>query len=287
MIKVGTVKSLWRYPVKGMAGEQLQTASLSELGIEGDRIWAVQDVDKQEIQSCKFRPQLLQCRATSIVQPPGDPTVDIHFPDGSILASTDSEASKKVSALVGHASRLCPLQPKSNRAFYQRYKANNHPWLDELKNTFEREPGEPLPDFDNLPPEFEEYVSLLGTFFLVSPFHLLTTASLAHMQSINPAADWREERFRPNIVIATDPSIQGLAEQTWLGSTLKIGDLEINCQEPAPRCGAVVREQDNLAEDKSILRSIVRDAEQNLGIYAAINGSQEISVGEDVYLQES
>ena len=37
------VKELWRYPVKSMAGEQLQTARLAASGIDGDRIIQVQD----------------------------------------------------------------------------------------------------------------------------------------------------------------------------------------------------------------------------------------------------
>jgi uncharacterized protein len=32
------IKELWRYPVKSMAGEQLDTAEITEHGIVGDRI---------------------------------------------------------------------------------------------------------------------------------------------------------------------------------------------------------------------------------------------------------
>jgi uncharacterized protein YcbX len=31
------IKELWRFPVKSMAGERLERARLTELGIEGDR----------------------------------------------------------------------------------------------------------------------------------------------------------------------------------------------------------------------------------------------------------
>ena len=63
MLKVGTIKQIWRYPVKGMAGEQLEQCYLGENGLTGDRIWALQDTQRQEIQSCKFRPELLRCNA--------------------------------------------------------------------------------------------------------------------------------------------------------------------------------------------------------------------------------
>ena len=37
---IGTVESLWRYPVKGMRGEALQQAFLGFPGVYGDRLYA-------------------------------------------------------------------------------------------------------------------------------------------------------------------------------------------------------------------------------------------------------
>ncbi|QQD18813.1 MOSC N-terminal beta barrel domain-containing protein [Spongiibacter nanhainus] len=282
MNKVGHIASIWHYPVKGMAGSMMSEAEVDERGIEGDRLWAVRDVQRQEIQSCKFRPQLLQCRAS--YASPDMTVVNITFPSGERLQCGDSEANELISTLVGHPSELRHLEPASNEAFYRRYKQGDEHWLDELKNTFAREPGEPLPDLDNLPQEMQEYVSQLGTFFLVSPLHILTTASLKHMHSLNPEADWHVERFRPNIVIETEPGITGLAEQDWVGSTLRIGSTEIQCHDTAPRCGAVVRKQQGIEEDRSILRSIVSKADQNLGIYGNNVIAGSIRVGDAVYL---
>ncbi len=44
-IEIGHVESLFRYPVKSMAGEALQSADLGWHGIEGDRRFAVRRVD--------------------------------------------------------------------------------------------------------------------------------------------------------------------------------------------------------------------------------------------------
>lgn len=282
-MKVGTVESIWRYPVKGMAGESVERCELDAGGLKGDRIWAVQDVQRQEIQSCKFRPQLLQCRALSRGE--GDKGfVEIIFPDGRQLRSDDPQASAEVSALVGHESVLQFLRPVTDSDFYRRYKPDNHTWLKELKATFEREKGEPLPDLDNLPETMQDFVSLPGTFFLVSPFHILTTASLAHMKQLHPQSDWHLERFRPNLVIDTLPDIEGLAEQDWVGRTLQVGKLSVECQEPAPRCGAITRQQGELAADTTMLRSIVRQADQNLGVYGNVLDAGLISVGDEVLL---
>jgi uncharacterized protein YcbX len=130
----------------------------------------------------------------------------------------------------------------------------------------------------------QTYVSVLGSFFLVSPFHIITTASLEYLKGKNPDSDWRIERFRPNIVVETLPGMEGLLEQAWVGCSLKIGEVTISCSDTAPRCGAVVREQQGISKDTQVLRTIVREAEQNLGVYGDISGVGTVSTGDAVYL---
>ena len=284
MIKVGTVKSVWRYPVKGMAGEALSEADVQRMGVRGDRILAVQDVVRQEIQSCKFRPQLLQCRAQFTDPSDIHSGVTIRFPDGQCLPSDAEDVDVKLSELVGQPSRIQALRPASYKGFYQRFKEDDHTWLDELKATFERLPGEPLPDLDNLPEEMQTYVSVLGSFFLVSPFHIISTASLEYLKTRNPDSDWQIERFRPNLVVETFPEMEGLVEQAWVGCSLKVGEVTILCSDTAPRCGSVVREQHGISKDPQVLRTIVREAEQNLGVYGDILEEGKVRVGDAVYL---
>jgi uncharacterized protein YcbX len=40
---VGNVAEIWRYPVKSMAGERLESCAISEAGLDGDRRWALVD----------------------------------------------------------------------------------------------------------------------------------------------------------------------------------------------------------------------------------------------------
>jgi uncharacterized protein len=40
---VGTIRALWRFPVKSMLGEELDAADLTEGGIVGDRAYAIRD----------------------------------------------------------------------------------------------------------------------------------------------------------------------------------------------------------------------------------------------------
>ena len=40
---MASVAELWRYPVKSMAGERIESCMLTENGFEGDRRWAFVD----------------------------------------------------------------------------------------------------------------------------------------------------------------------------------------------------------------------------------------------------
>lgn len=287
MLKVGTIKQIWRYPVKGMAGEQLEQGYLGENGLTGDRIWALQDTQRQEIQSCKFRPQLLRCSAKCRRGDASGPDdqVDITFPDGAVIGSDEPQVNQLLTLLTGFDSTLQPLKPIEEQDFYKRYKQDDHTWLEELKATFDREPGEALPDLDNLPEQAQEYVSLPGTFFLVTPFHLLTTATLDYMKQLKPESDWAVERFRPNIVIETLPGMEGLVEQAWLDKTIQIGQTYVQCCGTTPRCGAITRQQRHIPTDTGMLRTIVKQADQNLGVYGVIAEAGVIQIGDEVFVK--
>ena len=53
------VTQLWRFPVKSMGGESLDSAHLGDLGIEGDRGWGVFDVASGTVLTARRSPQLL------------------------------------------------------------------------------------------------------------------------------------------------------------------------------------------------------------------------------------
>jgi uncharacterized protein len=57
------VEEIWRYPVKSMAGETLETADLTESGVAGDRILQVRNAAGRILTS-RTRPLLLGHRAT-------------------------------------------------------------------------------------------------------------------------------------------------------------------------------------------------------------------------------
>jgi uncharacterized protein YcbX len=90
------VAQLWRYPVKSMAGEQLQTAALGPLGIAGDRVVHVEDASGHVITS-RTHPKLLGHQAK--LDASGEPQVD-----GTIW--TSPEVLREVQNIAGPGARL-------------------------------------------------------------------------------------------------------------------------------------------------------------------------------------
>jgi uncharacterized protein len=305
---IGTVQQIWRYPVKSMAGEKLDECAVEGSGIPGDRGWALRDEKSGEITNGKKIPMLMQSGAR-YVEPPNQGTgakVKITLPDGTQVESSNPEINSHLSHQFGRAVSLWPLQPAENKAHYRRkspaarilghlshFKAFREalPSIISLTNQeagvreyFSREADEPLPDMSILPPEVLEFTSPPGTYFDAFPINVLTTASLKAMSRFNPNAVWDVRRFRPNFVIETEKDFHGLVEAGWSGRVLRLGSVELKCEIPCSRCGMTTHGHSGLPKDASVLRSIVKDANQNLGMYASVVKSGAVAVGERVEL---
>lgn len=288
MRRVGSIKEIWRYPVKSMQGGRLEHCRVTTRGLVGDRCWAMRDDTRREVQWGKMYPQLMLCSARYRHEPgPDDVTpVEITFPDGETIGSDDPRIHAKLTEICGRAASLWPLQPAANVDFYKRYKPDQDQWIQEIAAAFAREPGEPSPDFAQFPEVLVDHVSVPGTFFDNEALHLVTTASLAFMQSRNPTAAWDIRRFRPNFFIHAEPESTGTIEQEWIGKWLRIGDLIVEIAAPTPRCGMTTRPQNDLQFDKTILRTIVREGNQNLGVGAHVRQAGEVRVGDAVELMD-
>ncbi len=305
---IGTVDQIWRHPVKSMAGERLQSCEVRALGIPGDRHWALRDETSQQITNGKRIPLLMQCAAHFRSEPQDGlvPAVEITLPDRTHTASDDASVNAKLSEAMGRELTLWPLQPASNKEHYRRREpgvrlaglfsrmpgfkrllpkmASVGSMNRALREFFSREPNEPVPDISILPPAVLKFTSPPGTYFDVAPIQVLTSASLKAMTEFNPTAIWDVRRFRPNFFIKTNDEISGLAEAEWKGGILKLGSVELKCEIPTTRCGMTTHEHSGLSKDPSVLRSIVKDANQNLGVYASVLCEGRVSVGDPVHL---
>ena len=50
---VGSIVSLWRYPVKSMLGEELNASEVTKRGLLGDRAYALVDISDRKVATAK------------------------------------------------------------------------------------------------------------------------------------------------------------------------------------------------------------------------------------------
>lgn len=280
------VRELWRYPVKSMGGERLERAAIGDKGVLGDRGWALRDEVAGEMRGAKKLPALLECKARYLEEPRGDrvPAAEITLPSGEKLRSDAADAAAKLSALLGRRVTIWPLRPADDTAHYRRAAPDNPDMIAELRQIFGRTEDEPLPDLSVFSAELMQYTSPLGTYFDAFPLHLLTTATLAELRRHNTEATFDVRRFRPNVVVDTG-ALGGFAENTWCGKTLRLGGVRLRVQMSAVRCVMTTLPQEHLGKDPSVLRTIVRHAAQNVGVYLTIETPGEVAVGDEVTVE--
>jgi uncharacterized protein YcbX len=285
---VGAVSQVWRYPVKSMVGERVARASLDDRGLVGDRGWAARDEERGGIRGAKKIGPLMRLQARYLDEPTATnraPNVEITLPDGAGTVTTDDPSVHRVvSDALEHRVTLWPLQPTSDTEHYRRGPADSDDIVEELRDLFGRTETEPLPDLSVFPPEIVEFESPPGTYYDAFPIHVVTTASLRTLARLSPGSEIDVRRFRPNVLVETDGD--GFPEADWLGKRLTVGGgVELEVVAPCPRCVMVTRQiGDDLGQDRRLLRTIVREADQNVGVYATVVRGGPVAEGDAVAL---
>ncbi len=247
---VGSVQSLWQYPVKSMQGTEVREATLTGRGLLGDRACGLVDLADGTVASAKNPrkwPGLLDFQAEYVACPragaaPG--AVRITLPDGPAVVSDQPDVHRRLSEALGRAVELRASAPAT-------------PILQQL---WPGEAGEIVTE-ERMPG---------GTFFDLGPIHVLTTGTLDQLRRLCPGSDFHPRRFRPNIVIATNPALVGFVEQGWLGRTLLLGEsIRLRITGPTSRCVMTTLRQPGLTADGHILRAAAQHG-GNVGVYGAV-----------------
>jgi len=271
------VDQLWIYPVKSMLGSTVPSADLAAEGIVGDRLWTLRDETRGAIASARKIGGLSRLAAAYS----GDGVV-VTMPDGSTVTSADGDANERLSEAVDHAVSLWAKRPPDDLEFYRRGRPDSDDLLTEMRATFGRTDDEPLPDFSVFPPEMMEFEYPPGNYFDCYPLMIMTTSALRSLREALPDSAIDERRFRPSIVVDTGDE-PGHPEFAWSGRRLRIGPTEIQIGSACPRCVVITRDfADDLPLDRGVLRHVVKDLDQNVGVYATVVTGGRISVGDSV-----
>jgi hypothetical protein len=212
---------------------------------------------------------------------PGGPVL-ITLPDGATVSTDDDDASARVSQAIDHEVTLEALRPADDLEHYRRGRPYHDDIMVELRSIFGRTEDEPLPDLSAFPPVIFEYESPPGTYYDVYPLLLVTTSALRSLREALPDSAVDVRRFRPSVVIDTGDA-PGHPEFDWVGRRFTVGDAVVEVKDGCPRCVMVTREIDEATpQDRTILRHIVKDLGQNVGVYGEVVSAGRIRTGDAV-----
>jgi uncharacterized protein YcbX len=208
------ISEIWRYPVKSMGGERLESCTLTADGVPGDRVVHVKDARGRLVTS-RTQPRLLLHRAR--LGRDGEPRVDDR-------PWRDQEVAADVARAAGPGAHLSPWRG---------------------------------------PERFD-----------VLPLLVATDGALACLGQT-------ARRFRPNIVIG---GVSGLAERTWAGRRLALGDVLVTAVQMRHRCIMVTFDPDTAEQDVEILHRIHRELDGTFALDCRVERGGPIREGDPVRL---
>lgn len=268
--ELGSVVSLWRYPVKSMMGEELNAAEVSDRGLVGDRAYALRDPSNAKVVSAKHPGKwgkLFDCRAV-FAEPPrageNTPPVRITLPNGSMVTSEQRDLNQILTHALGREVKWATAGSETQSI--EEY------WPD-MEGLAHRET---VTD-EAMPP---------GTFFDLGAVHVLTTATIDRLRELYPQGRFEVRRFRPNLVIQPVCAEKNFVENVWVDHTLVIGDeVRLKVTRACSRCVMTTLPQGDLPRDPGILRTAVEHNQGNVGVYAVVLRGGTIRRGDPVRIE--
>lgn len=238
--QIGEVEALYRYPVKSMRGELVESSALGWHGLDGDRRLAFHRLDDRRgfpwLTATSLRELILYAPQRREPAAAGDLPTHVRTPAGRDLPLFSEELAAEVSALHGSPVQMMHL----NRGIFD-----------------------------------EASVSLI------------TSATVAGVAELSGGrADVR--RFRPNVLIASSGS-KPFEEDEWLHGVLTFGEgsdcATVGVTNRDERCAMVNFDPDSARPDSAVLKTIVRERQNKVGLYGATIRCGRIAAGQPVYFE--
>jgi uncharacterized protein YcbX len=261
MSAIGTVESLWRYPVKSMRGQELDELFAGYAGVYGDRLFAFESsanpkgfpffTGRDQRQMIRYRARFRNpekaARPTNQVEAetlspslnpvsasPAELMIDVETPDGKTFAIDDS-------ALIDHL----------------RVNVDGKHELTLLRSDKAITDCRPL-----------------------SIFAVQTAKKLGEETSV--AVDKR--RFRANVYVDLT-SFDGFAEDEFVGRSLRIGSkVTVAVLQRDARCMMITLDPDTAEKTPAILKAVAQAHEGMAGVYGAVLVEGMMHKGDSVEL---
>jgi uncharacterized protein len=259
MSLIGHVESVWRYPVKSMAGEELPEIYAGFGGVWGDRLFALKSsatpigfpylTGREAHELLLYRPHFRNPEKAAkpanmaeaeeispllnpVAAEPDDFALDVETPSGEVLPVADPVLLQQLNGVIGNRHTLSLL--RSERAMT-----------------------------DCRP---------------ISIFSLQTAQQLG--EEVGFVLDKR--RFRANVYMDLGTT-QGFSENSLVGHKVRIGSkVLVAALERDPRCQMITLDPDTATPNPEVLRAVARGHEGTAGIYAAVLAEGIIRPGDKV-----
>ena len=260
-MKIGTVESLWRYPVKSMRGEEMEELFAGFAGVYGDRLFAFHSATarpgfpyltaRDQRQMLRYRPRFrdpaksvappnlaaaesISSGATPVYADPADLQVEVETPFGDALAIDDPALRTLLCDGMPEAPELTLL--RSDRA---------------------------LTD--------------------CRPLSLISLQSVAQLGEESGAAPDRR-RFRANIYLDLTNG-EAFGENTFLDHSLRIGSkVTLAVVQRDSRCMMITLDPETGEKTPAVLKAVAQNHAGLAGLYAAVLAEGMIRRGDEVEL---
>jgi uncharacterized protein len=246
---VGTIRELYRFPVKSMQGITVDALQVGPSGVHQDRARALIDVETGKLMSAKRWSKLLLASADD---------VGITLPDGTHRAFGSADLDAVLSQWLGREVQLRQVDPAVDLSY---------------EMTF---------DPPNDAAELYEIPAAAGSFLDLAPLHLVTRQTLDGTAEARPDLDWDVRRFRPNIVVDA-PGLPAFGEDGWCGERFTIGSAVVEGMQPTVRCAMPLRAQPGLDAQPALFGAMDALHANHLGIYVTVVTPGEVTAGDPVF----
>jgi MOSC domain-containing protein len=116
--------------------------------------------------------------------------------------------------------------------------------------------------------------------FDTMPLSLLTVQSIDALEGM-VGRDLAVARFRPNLLVHGSDDAP-FAEDSWVGSELRIGSLVMRVDQRDERCVMVNVDPVSIERDASVLRAIAQERDACFGVYGSVVTPGRVAVGDPV-----
>lgn len=259
MKKIGTIESLWRYPVKSMRGEQLPEIFVGFAGVYGDRIFAIHSSEARAgfpFLNANAQREMLRYQPR------------FRFPEKSI-APPNLQAAEQIApgALPLYAEAeemIVEVEAPNERS----YAIDDPALLASLARGLDPQPT----------------LRLLRSQRAMADCRPLSLLSLQVVQQLarelGEAID--KLRFRANFYLDLAPEV---TEAELVGRALRLGDkVVVQIIERDPRCMMVVLDPATGEKSPAILKQIAQAHDNLAGLYAATLVEGLVRAGDPVEL---